>query len=462
MPRSKGVRAPQGRRSMRPRRSGSPAKSEKSPRRSRSQRSGPAPSLPEPQAVDAASPALKGPVGLVPAPPAQADATPEAAGGMPGSDLRVAEQDQGLPEVPPLAGPAAPGGEQGPDSGSGLHPTGAIAEPAAVVERSREPAPALDSAAPAGDALDGAGEAELDRLTSDFFATPPKQEPVEAWQPLAEPMARGARRAMIATGLSFGVSMLGIGVFVLYHQVLMPRPVELGGATLTQELPTIPPIEPQPSQLAPAPPKPAVTPGQASASQDEKTPADAPTATGGSAQPLPTEAAAEPAADAHGSEATPLAGEDPSGRGNAQPAESPGVEEATSMEPTVQVPVPTTPMEADGDYVEMLNAANTLFRRGRHKESLQAYHRALALRPSGAQALSKIAYLELNRGKKDVAKEYATRAVTSDPTNSEGWIVLGASLEAMRDRAGALAAYEKCSQLGTGTYVVECRRLARR
>ena len=132
------------------------------------------------------------------------------------------------------------------------------------------------------------------------------------------------------------------------------------------------------------------------------------------------------------------------------------------MEPTVQVPVPTTPMEADGDYVEMLNAANTLFRRGRHKESLQAYHRALALRPSGAQALSKIAYLELNRGKKDVAKEYATRAVTSDPTNSEGWIVLGASLEAMRDRAGALAAYEKCSQLGTGTYVVECRRLARR
>ena len=59
------------------------------------------------------------------------------------------------------------------------------------------------------------------------------------------------------------------------------------------------------------------------------------------------------------------------------------------------------------------------------------------------------------------AKQFGARAVEVDPTNAEGWIVLGAALESLRDRAGARDAYTKCAELGTGPYAHECKRLAR-
>ena len=49
----------------------------------------------------------------------------------------------------------------------------------------------------------------------------------------------------------------------------------------------------------------------------------------------------------------------------------------------------------------------------------------------------------------------------SIPTSSEGWIVLGAARHALGDPHGARDAYRKCVEIGRGSYVEECRRVAR-
>jgi Flp pilus assembly protein TadD len=85
----------------------------------------------------------------------------------------------------------------------------------------------------------------------------------------------------------------------------------------------------------------------------------------------------------------------------------------------------------------------------------------LEVDPASSFALSRVAYLHLQAGDDARARQYAARAVELDATSSEGWIVLGAALEALRDRAGARAAYQQCAATGAGEYAAECRRLAR-
>ncbi|HEX2678192.1 MAG TPA: tetratricopeptide repeat protein, partial [Polyangiales bacterium] len=116
---------------------------------------------------------------------------------------------------------------------------------------------------------------------------------------------------------------------------------------------------------------------------------------------------------------------------------------------------------ASPTYSELVQAGEALGRGGQARDALDAYERALALRPDGALALSHIAYLHLNRGDNAAAKQFAARAVIADPTNSEGWIVLGAVQDTLGDREGARAAYRKCASLGVGPYVRECQQLVR-
>jgi tetratricopeptide (TPR) repeat protein len=75
--------------------------------------------------------------------------------------------------------------------------------------------------------------------------------------------------------------------------------------------------------------------------------------------------------------------------------------------------------------------------------------------------LSGLAYGALNRGRNKDAAAYAERAVEADPTNSEGWIVLGAARFQLGDHRGAREAYRRCVDVGRGSYVVECRRMLR-
>jgi hypothetical protein len=72
-----------------------------------------------------------------------------------------------------------------------------------------------------------------------------------------------------------------------------------------------------------------------------------------------------------------------------------------------------------------------------------------------------LAFGYLNRGRNNDASTYAARAVEIDPTNSEGWIVLGAGKSELGDRKAAKEAYRKCVELGRGPYVAECKRMVR-
>ncbi len=102
-----------------------------------------------------------------------------------------------------------------------------------------------------------------------------------------------------------------------------------------------------------------------------------------------------------------------------------------------------------------------LDRKANTKGAIAAYEEALALNPNSSEALGKLAFHQLNRGKNAEAAELANRAISIDATNSEGWIVLGAARHALRDREGAREAYRKCAELGTGAYVQECRHMLR-
>jgi tetratricopeptide (TPR) repeat protein len=102
--------------------------------------------------------------------------------------------------------------------------------------------------------------------------------------------------------------------------------------------------------------------------------------------------------------------------------------------------------------------------RGRASQRIELYERALQIRPDGVEALSNLALLLLNRGRGDDlrrARDFAERASQLDPSNALAWLVLGASRDALRDRAGAREAYLRCVERGTGPYVRECRAMVR-
>ncbi len=249
---------------------------------------------------------------------------------------------------------------------------------------------------------------DRDALSHEFFSSLPHAHSIDVWddQHMPTPMAHGARRAMIASGVIFGVFLTAILLYTGYHQWIMPEPVELGGGVPVQT----------PVPLA----APAVREPPAAAAQPTIAPppsAEAPTA----------EAPVAPVLVA------------------APPAEQ--LASANSLGPS---------------YTDLIAAGEALNQSGQRTDALDAYERALALRPDSAQALAHIAYLHLNTGATALAKQFAVRAVISDPTSSEGWIVLGAAQAALGDRVAAQTSYRKCAALGVGAYVRECEQLLRR
>lgn len=272
-------------------------------------------------------------------------------------------------------------------------------------------------------------------------------------------MTVGARRAMLTTLGMVVVFGLGIGGYAAYHRFVMPQPAQLGGATLSARIP--PPMSaPPPASARWNRPLTATLSAPATQPAPEAAPA---AGTPSEATPqAPASEAVTPEAEAPLPEA-PIEAEAPQ---VAEPTVPEAVAPATEADPAadrspevVHVLAHTATDEAG--FAELLAAANTLQRRGRVAEALETYHQALAIKPNAPQVLGKIGLVHLNGGDNRKAQEYAARAVELDPTSSEGWIVLGAALEAMGDRAGAIVAYRKCAEVGTGPYVTECRRLRR-
>jgi CheY-like chemotaxis protein len=229
--------------------------------------------------------------------------------------------------------------------------------------------------------------------------------------------APGSKRGMHVTAAIALIGVLLIGGFLVYHKLLMPTPEEIAPAPVA--LPT-------PDMLRGAP-------------AIEPTPVPAP----------------EPVA--------------PEPKLEAPPESAPPVEQAASPEvaPTPAEQVAPTPAQVEQQaastqvmpegYTRELAAARAA---GFKKNAEQFYLRALAIMPGGPEALSGLAMYYLNQGKNQKAKERAEEAVKADPQSSEGWIVLGASLSALGDGAGARRAYQECAQF-EGKYMGECKRMLR-
>jgi hypothetical protein len=227
----------------------------------------------------------------------------------------------------------------------------------------------------------------------------------------------GSPRGKQITLTIAALGLLLIGGFLIYNKLLMPTPEELGPSPVA--LPT-------PDMLRAAP-------------SSEPAPAEAPApAPALDTTPAPTPEA-PPAAPAL--ESTP----------------DPAAAEATPPAPEEVAPEAVPLREAPPGYVDALNAARKVgFRRGAEA----AYQKAIALDARGTEALSGLAMLYLNQGKNLAARDRAQEAVSADAQNTEGWIVLGASLSALGDAPAARKAYQECAAL-EGKYANECKRMLR-
>ena len=238
------------------------------------------------------------------------------------------------------------------------------------------------------------------------------------------------------------VAFVLIGGFWLYNNVLMPAPEALDRGTSPVTLPTpdvmrnAPPTQERAPEEEPAP----KAPEEAVAAPEE-------------AVAAPEEATAAP------EEAVAPAEEAVAAPEEAAEAPTEAVAEAPVEPPAQPEVAAAAPDEATAEeYKKLLTKAR---RQGFRRSAEQVYEQALALDPNGSDALSGLAMLLLNRGKNTEAAQRALQAVTHDPTNSEGWIVLGASRAAAGDNAGSREAYQSCAETGKGKYVRECRRMLR-
>lgn len=371
-------------------------------------------------------------------------------------------------------------------------------------------------------------------LLADFFSAPPPapeafaedEHDFDAHEVLR--MSRGSRRAMWASLGLFGASILGIGSFIAYHQLVMPAPVELAGpsdglsplqplaagpetslsaatdSTQPRYLLTAAASNPQPTaagrmllpgEAAPEPAAvaetevPSAPPPSAAAIQPA---ALQPTAAAVSAQlvgaqPTAANAARAPVgASAQPAAPQPTAANEAARAGSVQPGAPSAAQPSPVSPPPMAVsaaqpsaaasapaqarpapvlPVPVQPLATGNSpeptFDELLEVAHGFARRGNNETALDAFEHALRVRPDAPTALSGKALTYLNMDDTQSAKLYASRAVAADPTNSEGWIVLGAAEEQLGSREAAREAYKHCAEQGVGSYVVECRQLVR-
>ena len=272
-------------------------------------------------------------------------------------------------------------------------------------------------------------------VASDFFTAPSYESTIEPdnWADLeAEPMKlskddqRWKRNTLIA--LAIGASLF-VGFFI-WKQFGDVEPVDISAMRRT----TAPVIEPM----------------DYDAPEDEELEAEEPVAE----EPVGSTPEAEAVEPTEAELAEAETAEAEATEAEATEAEA----EATEAEAEVAEAAPEeAPAAPAGDYATLLEEANGL--RGRRKE--EKLREAVAANPAGAEALTELAWLLLNRGRYAEARDFADRASTVDPTSSKAWITLGAARQSLRDNAGAMQAYQNCVNQGQGQYVSECRAVLR-
>lgn len=158
----------------------------------------------------------------------------------------------------------------------------------------------------------------------------------------------------------------------------------------------------------------------------------------------------EPAESAPAAAETPKA---PEPAANVEPPKPEPKPEPAKVEPEPPKPA----VDVSAEYARLLGQARK--KRGAAAEAL--FREAIALDPSRPEAIIDFAFFQLERGKNAEARELAEKGTQLDPKSSKAWITLGASLQALGRRDEAKAAYRACVEQGEGSFVSDCRLMAR-
>jgi tetratricopeptide (TPR) repeat protein len=131
---------------------------------------------------------------------------------------------------------------------------------------------------------------------------------------------------------------------------------------------------------------------------------------------------------------------------------------ATNPLPLAQ---PSAALPSQPTFDDLFQVAQSFVGEGQDKRALEAYDRALVLRPRASVALAGKAQAHLKLNERAAAKQFAELAVGADPRNGLGWIVLGAVEELLGAPTAAQDAYRHCADQADGAYVPDCRKRLR-
>src|SRR5262245_46090056 len=96
---------------------------------------------------------------------------------------------------------------------------------------------------------------------------------------------------------------------------------------------------------------------------------------------------------------------------------------------------------------ERLRLANELLRAGRRIEAEAQYHHVLLYQPANAQALHALAFLSLEAGELQRARDYSEAAAAAAPDDARLQAALGRVLRAQGDHGGAIRRYDAALRL---------------
>ena len=311
-------------------------------------------------------------------------------------------------------------------------------------------------------------------LATDFFTAPSYESTLddqENWDDLeATPLqlTKSEERWKRIVGLLFGGAIVALGIFLIYKYYLTPQPVDLSGPVRVR-LPEMPVAEARDEQALyeeelRADEQGPDQQGSGELGSDELGSGELGSGELGSDELGSDElGAGEAAVVAEGGSlenpvvADGVGVEGSEGTGSQDPAVTHPTAAGAPEQPDEAAADPGAPPAASGSYATLLEEAGSL--RGRRREA--KYREAIEVNPAGGEALGELAWLLLNRGQYQEAKQLAERASTVDPTSSKAWITLGAARQALRDNPGAMEAYRACVETGTGQYVRDCRAMLR-
>jgi len=291
------------------------------------------------------------------------------------------------------------------------------ASPAAPEADTKKPAAKKTTSSAVIRAITSTGEHR--KVHNKWMTTPPEAEEAPDLSFDALPISKQQRRAR-----NIVVRLGGLGLVLVVGYLLLNRLTDFNG----------PPEHVMDSLDTPV----------ASTEVAESAEADAVEADAAVAEPSAT-------ADAAAAVAEPSATADAA----AAVAEQGGATDAAAAE-TETASAPVSPAA----YEETLAEAERNDQR-RARRAIPLYEEVLAANANEPRALAGLAFCMLQTGQNARAVELAERAVVLDPTSSKAWITLGAGRQALRDREGAQQAYQACVSQGQGSFVRDCRSMAR-